>query len=128
VVPATPDALGLQSAIQTTTKVRRVVGDARFKVLLTIVAPKPNRDGEDAMQYLTDHGVPHFQASIRRIVAFQRAVLEGVTVDKVDRTNLGWRDYVQTGEELLQALRGNDRQHTQVSRHSDTQVLRYTHG
>jgi hypothetical protein len=56
------------------------------------------------MLYLEQQGIPHFRTSIRRIVAFQRAVLEGVTVDKLDRTNLGWRDYTQTGDELLQSL------------------------
>jgi chromosome partitioning protein len=124
VIPATPDALGLQSAAQTTAKLRRAADSVRFKVLLTIVAPKPNRDGEDAMQYLSDQGIPHFRASIRRIVAFQRAVLEGVTVDKVDRTNLGWQDYTQTGDELLSALKEASSVGTQTPEYSAFQVSR----
>ena len=104
VVPATADALGLQSAIQTAAKLRRAKHDMRFKVLLTIVAPKPNRDGEEAAAYLDAQAIPRFQTSIRRIVAFQRAVLEGVTVDRLDRSNLGWRDYVQVGDDIVATL------------------------
>jgi chromosome partitioning protein len=126
VIPATPDALGLQSALQTTAKLRRARADMPFKVLLTIVAPKPNRDGEDAMQYLAGEGIPHFRASIRRIVAFQRAVLEGVTVDKLDRTNLGWRDYADVGDELahdlsIQVLNNSG---SSTLKNAATQVLR----
>ena len=124
VIPATPDALGLQSAVQTTAKLRRTAADVRFKVLLTIVAPKPNRDGEDAMQYLGEQEIPHFQTSIRRIVAFQRAVLEGVTVDKLDRTNLGWRDYTRAGDELLQSLGKPASLSIRASEYSTTPVSR----
>lgn len=104
VVPATPDALGLQSAVQTAAKLQRARPDMLFRILLTIVPPKPNRDGEEAMEYLERSGIPHFATSIRRLVVFQRAVLEGVTVDKLDRTNLGWADYVTAGEEVLRLL------------------------
>jgi chromosome partitioning protein len=104
VIPATPDALGLQSAVQTTAKLQRARPGMRFKVLLTIVAPKPNRDGDDALQYLAGQGIPHFATSIRRIVAFQRAVLEGVTVDRMDRTNLGWRDYSEVADDILSTM------------------------
>ena len=104
VVPATPDALGLQSAIQTTAKLHRTKQDMQFKVLLTIVAPKPNRDGEEAAAYLDFQRIPRFRTSIRRIVAFQRAVLEGVTVDKLDRSNLGWKDYVEVGDDIVSTI------------------------
>lgn len=112
IVPATPDALGLQSAVQTTAKLRRARPDVLFRILLTIVAPKPNRDGEEALQYLERNDIPHFRTTIRRLVVFQRAVLEGVTVDKLDRTNLGWSDYASVGEETLRLIR------TQVPEHS----------
>jgi chromosome partitioning protein len=93
----------------------------RFKVLLTIVAPKPNRDGEEALEYLAGQGIPHFRSSIRRIVAFQRAVLDGVTVDKLDRTNLGGRDYMQVGDEIMQSLDASAL-HTHVAEYAHTQV------
>jgi chromosome partitioning protein len=121
VIPATPDALGLQSAVQTTAKLRHARADMRFKVLLTIVAPKPNRDGEEALEYLAGQGIPHFRSSIRRIVAFQRAVLDGVTVDKLDRTNLGGRDYMQVGDEIMQSLDASAL-HTHVAEYAHTQV------
>lgn len=118
VVPATPDALGLQSAMQTAAKLRKAKPDVKFKVLLTIVPPRPNRDGEEARAYLEGQGIPHFKTSIRRMVLFQRAVLEGLSVEKLDRVSLGWQDYVRAGEEIVDELR------IAVPGYVDTQVLR----
>jgi chromosome partitioning protein len=100
IIPATPDGLGLQGAVQTAEKIRRVSPRSTFRVLLTIVPPRPNRDGEEAIAYLDEQQLPHFKTTIRRLVAFQRCVLTGITVDSLDRTNLGWQDYVQAGDEV----------------------------
>jgi cellulose biosynthesis protein BcsQ len=45
--------------------------------------------------------LPLFQASIPRLVAFQRAVLEGTTVSglKDPRGQQGWEEYRKVGEE-----------------------------
>ena len=99
VIPTCPDAISMRVLEQTVDILRNVPG-ANYRVLLTIVPPKPNRDGDDAREYLTGQGVPLFKTGIRRIAAFPRAALEGVTVEKVDRTSLGWRDYEKVGEEI----------------------------
>ena len=50
----------------------RGLGAERFKVLLTIVPPKPSKDGEEARQAIAEAGLPLFAGEIRRAVAFQR--------------------------------------------------------
>ena len=75
-----------------------------FRVLLTIVPPKPNRDGEEAETFLDEHNLPRFKSTIRRLVAFPRCVMAGVTIERIDRHNLGARDYERVAEEALQAM------------------------
>jgi chromosome partitioning protein len=100
VLPCTPDAISLQVLGDTVAALRKI-GAVNYRILLTVVPPRPNRDGEEARQYLTSSGMPVFQTGIRRLVAFQRAALEGVTVAEIDRKNLGWSDYLQVGEEIV---------------------------
>ena len=100
IIPCTPDPLCLK-ALMLTVSALRGIGGERYRILLTIVPPKPSRDGEDARRALEQHGLPVFRGGIRRLVAFQRAVLEGTTVAEVrdPRSALGWADYVAVGEE-----------------------------
>ena len=101
VIPSCPDALSLDALMQTTDTLSRIGG--RFKILLTIIPPKPSRDGEEARATLRDCKLPLFAGSIRRLVAFQKAALAGVLVNQVDdpRAPLGWADYVAVGKETL---------------------------
>jgi chromosome partitioning protein len=99
ILTCTPDSMAIQALEDARLDLGRM-GAENYRVLLTIIPPLPNRDGEEARQYLTAQGMPVFQGGIRRIVAFQRAALAGVTVDKIDRDNLGWEDYARIGEEI----------------------------
>jgi chromosome partitioning protein len=80
----------------------RMIGSDRFRILLTIVPPKPIPEGELARQALKKAYLPLFRGEIRRIMAFQRAALEGVTVDGVSdkRAPFGWEDYERIGKEV----------------------------
>jgi chromosome partitioning protein len=99
VIPSCPDALSLDALMQTTAALEKIGG--RFRVLLTIIPPKPSKDGEEARATLTDCGLPLFAGSIRRLAAFQKAALAGVLINSVDdpRAPLGWADYQGVGEE-----------------------------
>lgn len=101
VLPCTPDAISLQ-VLGDTVEALKIIGAENYRILLTIVPPRPNRDGEEARQYLTGSGLPVFAGGIRRLVAFQRAALEGVTVDRIDRQNLGGADYAGIGDQIVQ--------------------------
>ncbi len=100
VLPCTPDPLSIGALMSTIGTLKRIEA-SRYRVLLTIIPPKPNRDGEDARELLEKHGLPLFRRGIRRTVAFQRAVLEGTTVDQVDRTGLASLDYDRVAEEMV---------------------------
>ena len=101
IIPSCPDALSLDALMQTTAALEKIGG--RFKVLLTIIPPKPSKDGEEARATLTDCGLSLFAGSIRRLAAFQKAALAGVLINAVDdpRALLGWQDYRGVGEEVM---------------------------
>lgn len=102
IVPTTPDALSLDALRQTVTALKSL-GTERFRVLITMVPPKPSRDGDEARAMLGGAGLPLFAGSIRRLVAFQKAALAGVTVGEVPdpRAKEGWQDYQRIGQEVL---------------------------
>ncbi len=79
VLPCTPDPLSVD-ALLATVKELQGLGTDRFRVLLTIVPPRPNRDGPKAREALVEAGLPLFTAQIPRIVSFQRCIVEGQTV------------------------------------------------
>jgi chromosome partitioning protein len=105
VLPCTPDAISLQVLADTLEALDKI-GAGNYRVLLTIIPPRPNRDGEEAREYLNKNNLPLFSVGIRRLVAFQRAALEGVTVEHMDRQNLGWADYVSIGDQIVQQSSG----------------------
>ena len=72
-------------------------------MLLTIVPPKPSRDGIEAREAIAAAGLPLFAAEIRRAVAFQRTALLGVPVCEVKDPRAAdcWRDYEAVGAEIL---------------------------
>ena len=102
VIPCTPDPLSLRALRLTVTALKNIGAD-RYRVLLTIVPPKPSRDGDDAREMLTQLGLPAFNATIPRLVAFQRAVLEGTTAGELKdmRGQQGWEEYKRVGTETV---------------------------
>ncbi len=100
VIPTTPDALALDALTLAVEVLEKI---ARFRVLVTIIPPRPSRDGDEAREILTEAGIPHFCSGIRRFVAFQKAALAGVPVYQADdpRATLAWNDYEELGEEIL---------------------------
>lgn len=101
VLPTTPDVLALE-ALQLTIDNLKSIGAKSYKVLLTIVPPKPSRDGEEAREMLEKRSVPVFKSQISRLVAFQKAALEGVPVNlaRDPRAEKGWREYLAVAKEI----------------------------
>ena len=102
IIPASPDAMSLE-ALMLTVDALRSLKESRYRILLTMVPPKPSRDGDEARETLAEANLPLFTACIRRIAAFQKAALHGVPVCDVKdpRAASGWEDYVAVGEELM---------------------------
>jgi chromosome partitioning protein len=102
VIPTTPDAMALDALFLTIEALQKIGTDA-YRVLLTIVPPRPNRDGEEARAMLKSKGLPMFKHQINRLVAFQKASLAGAPVYAVNdpRARIAWGDYEAVGKELL---------------------------
>lgn len=102
VIPTTPDALALDALLLTVEALEKVGAD-RYRILLTIIPPKPSRDGDDAREMLRRRGLPIFKGGVRRLVAFQKASLAGVPVYDVSdpRADQAWSDYEEVGKEIL---------------------------
>ena len=101
VIPCTPDPLAMDALMLTIDELQRL-GTNQFRILLTICPPKPIPEAENAREAIVRAGLPIFKTDIRRLMAFQRAALEGVTIEYVrdDRATLGWNDYVAVAKEI----------------------------
>jgi chromosome partitioning protein len=102
VIPSTPDVLSLDAMLATVDTLR-AIGAERYRVLLTIIPPRPSRDGDEARVMIIDAGLPIFSAAVRRAVAFQKAALGGVVVRDVKdpRASEAWSDYEAVGREIM---------------------------
>lgn len=101
VIPTTTDGLSLDALSKTVEALQEVNID-KFRILLTMIPPKPARDGELARIAFEQAGLPLFTASIRNLKAFKTAGTQGVLVSNVKdpRASLGWDDYAAVGAEL----------------------------
>ena len=101
ILPCVPDVLSLEAMMLTVETLKKLNSDS-YKVLLTIVPPKPNRDGDEARKSLLKADLPLFDGSIRRFQAYKKAALLGVTVDKVNdsKSKIAWKDYQDVCKEI----------------------------
>lgn len=101
ILPTTPDVLALD-ALGLTLETLESIGAKNYKVLLTIVPPKPSHDGDEAREMLSSSGVPVFKSQISRRVAFQKAALGGMIVSetKDQRAESAWKEYAAVGKEI----------------------------
>lgn len=103
VLPTTPDALAIDALLQTV-DLLQALGSDQFKVLLTQVHPKPVRMAEQARTALKESQLPLFKNDIRRLIAYEKATLEGIPVYEVKGDRMAknaWRDYEAVGKEIL---------------------------
>lgn len=101
VLPTSPDALALGAMLQMVEALKAL--NTEYKILLTIIPPKPSMSGDDARATIEQTGLPIFQSGIRRLMAFQKAALEGVPVSSVQdkMSGIAWRCYTEVGREIL---------------------------
>jgi len=99
ILPTTPDALAMDALLQTVDTLQ-ALGSDRYRILLTMIPPKPRRTGEQAREALSE--LPLFNQGIRRFAAYEKAALEGVPVYKVsDRSaRIAWKEYEAVGREI----------------------------
>jgi chromosome partitioning protein len=100
VLPTSPDALSIDAMLQTV-DLLQTLGSDDYRILLTMVHPKPVKMAAMAREALAD--LPLFKAHIRRYLAYEKASLEGIPVYDVkgDRNaKIAWDDYMKVGKEI----------------------------
>ena len=102
VLPTSPDALSMGAMLQMVDTLQNIETD--YRILLTIIPPKPNTVGDDARKSLEGARLPIFKGGIRRLNVFQKAALAGVPVYAVkgdSYSGIAWRCYEDVGREIL---------------------------
>ena len=101
VLPTSPDALALGATLKMVDALHDL--DTEYRILLTIVPPKPNKAGIEARAAIESAELPIFQASIRRLAVLQKAALEGVPVYAVkdSYSASAWQCYVDVAKEIV---------------------------
>lgn len=87
VIPSSPDQLALEALIETLVPVQKA--KIPHAVLLTLVPPRPSKDGERARATLQRAGIAVLSKSIPRAAAFRHAARQATTVDQVRRPGTG---------------------------------------
>jgi chromosome partitioning protein len=103
VLPTIPNSMSIDKMVKTL-QVLRTLGVTNYKVLLTIVPPKPSKDSEQARTALTDSNISLFRTDIPRLTAFTRAFDLGVPVYQVPgdpRAPEAWNSYTAVCEEIF---------------------------
>jgi chromosome partitioning protein len=102
VVPTSPDMVSIDALLLTVDSLKTLRAN-HYKILLTMIPPKPRKDGQEACSLFQEANIPMFQTMIRRLVAFEKAGLQGVIVSQVKdpRAQDGWLDYTNVAKEIL---------------------------
>ena len=106
ILPTSPDIVSLEPMLQTA----RVLGTANYRALITVVPPKPSREGELMQADLREGDVPVFNAMIRRTVGFAKAALQGKPIRDLDdaRAQGAWEDYQALGDEVMALIENKE--------------------
>ena len=101
VLPTSPDALALGATLKMVDALHDL--DTSYRILLTIVPPKPNKAGIEARAAIESAELPIFESSIRRLAVFQKAALEGVPVSAVkdSYSAIAMQCYVDVAKEIV---------------------------
>lgn len=103
ILPTSPDVLSLEPMLETA----QDLGKARYRALITIVPPAPNKDGELMRDDLLEGNVPVFKTMIRRTIKFAKAALQGQPVSALSdpQARAAWEDIESLGREIEELLK-----------------------
>ncbi|MGF1567395.1 MAG: AAA family ATPase [Nodosilinea sp.] len=102
VLPTTPDILALDALVLMVQYLGHLDA-AGYRILLTVIPPRPSRAGEGVRAMLAETNLPMFKGGIRRYAAFQKAAQFGKAVYDVrdPKAEAAWQDYETVGQEIL---------------------------
>ena len=102
VIPVSPDSLAISATLAMVNELQALGAD--YRLLLTIVPPKPNRAGPDARASLIGAGLPLFDTEIKRLAVFPKAALSGCSVRDVKGDSYAsdaWKMYEAIGADVV---------------------------
>lgn len=100
IVPTSPDSLSMGAMLQMLSH----LDGQTFRVLLTMIPPKPSNRGSEARAAIESAGLPVFATDVRYLDAFKKAAEQGKPVNQIsgDRNSgIAWNCYQKVGEEIL---------------------------
>lgn len=102
IVPTSADDLAVDALRQALEDLQKL-NSSQWKILQTMVMPKPNRDAEQLRTMLDELELPHFQSWIRFRAVFKKATAEAVPVYELrdPRAQESWEDYKAIGAEII---------------------------
>lgn len=104
VVPAVPESVANDGLTHTLAKLHELRND-KFRVLLTMVPPKPRTEGKQLRDMLLSEGIPVFKGEIPRLAAYEAAAARGVAARDLPRnvknSNRAWSAYEAIGKDIL---------------------------
>jgi chromosome partitioning protein len=105
VVPAVPETSATDGLTYTLNILDKLQA-RKFKVLMTIVPPAPQTEGDELRKMLAEQNIPTFKTEIPRLKAFERASAEGVPVYAIkdERAERAWKAYEAAGKEIVAAV------------------------
>lgn len=107
ILPTSPDIVSLQPMLDTAQDLSRANSTAPYRALVTIVPPRPNREGDILRQELIEEGFPVFNSTIRRTVQISKMAKAGKTVrdSSNEQAKAVWSDFESLGREILEIIK-----------------------
>lgn len=101
ILPTIPDINSLEPTLEIT----KFLNSNNYMLLITMVPPAPNKQGEELQAALRKNKIPVFNSTVRRTVSFGQAAEQGCLVHetgKRDKSGIeAWKDYQLVAAEIL---------------------------
>lgn len=101
ILPTTPDPLSISALVQVA---GMLPAGTRYRCLITMSPPSPQRDGQEALDALKRNQLPVFNRVIRRYKTYIKAADAGVVVGQAAGGGVAWRDWEELWGELKEEI------------------------
>jgi chromosome partitioning protein len=91
-LPTTPDSLAISATAQTA---KFLPNGTNYYILLTMIPPPPQRDGQDALKVFHENQFPVLEKGIRLLKVYKDAAALGLPVYEVKGGKKAWRDWTE---------------------------------
>ena len=100
ILPTAPDTISLEPMFE----LIQEIDPSKARILITIVPPAPNKEGEIVQRDMVEAGLPVFKSMIRRTLAYPKANTEGLTVRLLSEKR--FQTYSEDYQKVVDEMRG----------------------